>query len=190
MNKCIITLYIAQGRPGSDEPSFALIFSLRSFVHLLSIEEVYLINYQVPLRIVIEDEFIGAFRDSLLAHRKSLQYFQIFHIFKFIFNYTVDYANNKADYFARRLYSTIAGSGTDEKALNRQILSRCEIDLENIKNEYEKIFLTSLRNAVAVLIYNNYSLYNLKLIYLLRRTTLLALTRKPFWFLLTKMGFE
>lgn len=68
----------------------------------------------------------------------------------------VDYANNKADYFARRLYSTIAGTGTDENALNRQILSRCEIDLENIKNEYEKIFLTTLRNAVAVLIYSNY----------------------------------
>ena len=67
--------------------------------------------------------------------------------------YVVDYTENKENFFSKKLYETIAPiSGTDEKALNRILLSRCEIDLENIKNEYERIFGKSLRNAVAVYI--------------------------------------
>ena len=61
---------IGQSRPGADEPTFALIFSLRSFPHLLALEEVYQVNYVTPLRFVVEDEFSGGFRDALLAHRK------------------------------------------------------------------------------------------------------------------------
>ena len=65
--------------------------------------------------------------------------------------YVVDYTENKENFFSKKLYGTIAPiSGTDEKTLNRILLSRCEIDLENIKNEYERIFGKSLRSAVAV----------------------------------------
>ena len=68
----LVNYYIGQNRPGADEPTFALIFSLRSFPHILALEEVYLVNYNTPLRFVVEDEFSGGFRNTLLAHRNFI----------------------------------------------------------------------------------------------------------------------
>lgn len=65
--------------------------------------------------------------------------------------YLVDYTENKASFFSKKLYKALDPIAlTDDETLNRILLSRCEIDLGNVKNEYEKIFGKSLRNAVAV----------------------------------------
>jgi len=46
--------------------------------------------------------------------------------------------HNRPRYFSERLHLAMKGLGTDDEALIRIIVSRCEIDLANIKYEYEK----------------------------------------------------
>jgi len=55
---------------------------------------------------------------------------------------------NRPKYFADRLEVAMKGWGTDDSALIRIIVSRCEIDLANIKHEYEKIYGRTLLSAV------------------------------------------
>lgn len=63
----------------------------------------------------------------------------------------MEYARNKANYFAKRLRATtLSPTSTDETALNRQIISRCETDLGNIKMEYEAEYGHSLTSDVSV----------------------------------------
>jgi len=51
-------------------------------------------------------------------------------------------------FFAKELNNAMAGSGTDDPKLIRLIVSRVEIDMENIKEEYEKLFNKSLEAAI------------------------------------------
>ena len=52
-------------------------------------------------------------------------------------------------YFAERLYRAMRGLGTDDGALIRILVSRSEIDLENIKEKYQLQYGKSLAAAVA-----------------------------------------
>ncbi len=58
--------------------------------------------------------------------------------------------HNRPNYFAERLYQAMKGLGTDDDALIRIIVSRCEIDLANIKFEYERTHSKTLLSAVKV----------------------------------------
>jgi len=51
-------------------------------------------------------------------------------------------------YFAERLQAAMKGWGTDDDALVRLIVSRCEIDLANIKAEYERMYSRTLYSDV------------------------------------------
>ncbi|CAL4095402.1 unnamed protein product [Meganyctiphanes norvegica] len=51
-------------------------------------------------------------------------------------------------FFAKELNSAVAGTGTDDPKLIRIVMSRCEIDMGNIKEEYEKLYETSLADAI------------------------------------------
>ncbi|CAL4069003.1 unnamed protein product [Meganyctiphanes norvegica] len=51
-------------------------------------------------------------------------------------------------FLARELHSSMIGIGTDDPKLIRLVVSRCEIDMENIKEEYEKRYNTSLEEAI------------------------------------------
>ena len=63
---------------------------------------------------------------------------------------TVKIIRNQPAYFAERLELAMKGFGTNDDALIRIIVSRCEIDLANIKVEYERIYPKTLRSSVEV----------------------------------------
>lgn len=55
-----------------------------------------------------------------------------------------------AAFFASRLFTAVKGMGTDDNTLIRIIVSRSEIDLNEIKREFERMFDRTLLSAVKV----------------------------------------
>ena len=65
---------------------------------------------------------------------------------------TVRCVQNKFGHFARQLQKTMKGLGTDDDTLIRVVVSRCEIDLANIKEEFEKLTGQTLAQYIRVCI--------------------------------------
>lgn len=57
---------------------------------------------------------------------------------------------NKAEFFASRLHKSMSGIGTNDKQLIRLIVTRCEIDLNDIKSAFERLYGKSLRSWIKV----------------------------------------
>jgi len=57
-------------------------------------------------------------------------------------------AQNRAGFFAGRLHQSLSGPGTRDKDLIRLVVSRAEIDLGSIKDEYLKATGEPLEKAV------------------------------------------
>ena len=53
-----------------------------------------------------------------------------------------------AQWFAKKAYKAMKGPGTDEKTLNRVIVSRAEIDMDDIRDYYFRDRNTDLRNDI------------------------------------------
>ena len=86
---------------------------------------------------------------------------------------------NRPKYFAERLEVAMKGWGTDDSALIRIIVSRCEIDLANIKHEYEKIYGRTLLSAVKVIHLMLFS--NSFIDFIFNRVKLLVIIAKHYW---------
>lgn len=63
---------------------------------------------------------------------------------------SVEYIQCPAVYFANQLHRAVGGSRTDDQTLIRIIISRCEIDLVDIKKEYKRLHKKSLKNDIKV----------------------------------------
>jgi len=57
---------------------------------------------------------------------------------------------DKSSYFAKRLHESMAGFGTNDRALIRIVATRCEIDMVDIKNAYMSMYGKSLEADIAV----------------------------------------
>lgn len=66
------------------------------------------------------------------------------------FKISVKSVEDKAGFFAERLYDAIAGIGTRDRQLIRVVVSRCEIDMQSIKQAYQKRFGKSLEQDISV----------------------------------------
>jgi hypothetical protein len=59
-------------------------------------------------------------------------------------------AKSRAAYFAERIHESIAGMGTKDDDLIFLIVSRADVDLESVKQEYAKMYGKSMADDVAV----------------------------------------
>lgn len=63
---------------------------------------------------------------------------------------SVECVQSPSAFFARCLYRAMEGMGTNDSTLIRIIVSRSEIDLNDIKREFERIYDRTLLSAVKV----------------------------------------
>lgn len=116
------------GQIGTDESTFNRILCSQSHAQLRLVFHEYKKMTGQSIIKTIKKEFSGNLRDGLLAVAKIVI--------------------NPASYFAQELQASMKGLGTDDKALIRILVSRSEIDLENVKAEFLKKYGETLANWV------------------------------------------
>ncbi|GJQ75979.1 hypothetical protein Trydic_g18033 [Trypoxylus dichotomus] len=114
---------------GTDESTFNAILCQRNRAQLRLIFDEYEKLTGHNFETAIENEFSGTAKDSLIDLVKCIR--------------------NKIDYMAERLHKSMDGMGTDDRTLIRLVVSRSEIDLEEIKIAFEEKFEKSLADFIA-----------------------------------------
>ncbi|KAJ1520227.1 hypothetical protein ONE63_004437 [Megalurothrips usitatus] len=117
-----------EGKLGTDEEVFNRILAHESFDQLRLIFEEYKNVSGRTIQQAVRDELGGELKEAIST--------------------IVDCVQNPAAYFAERLHKAIAGAGTDDETMIRIIVSRSEIDLADIKTEYERLYEKTLESAV------------------------------------------
>lgn len=129
---------------GTNEETFIRIFSERSWAHLAAVDAAYRSMYVNSLRKAVKHETSWNFKCALLT--------------------ILQCAENPAKYFAKVLHKAMDGLGTNEKTLSRIIVSRAEIDIQEIKAEYLKKYQKSLSDEVHSETSGNYRAFLLSLL--------------------------
>ncbi|XP_040290866.1 annexin A11 [Bufo bufo] len=118
-------LYAAgENRLGTDESKFNAILCSRSRAHLNAVFSEYQRMCNRDLEKSICREMSGDLERGMLAVVKCLK--------------------NTSAFFAERLYKAMKGAGTKDKTLIRIMVSRSEVDLLDIRQEYKRMYGRSL----------------------------------------------
>ncbi|RVE42972.1 hypothetical protein evm_012376 [Chilo suppressalis] len=159
---------------GTDEETLVEILCTRTKREIADIVEAYERLYDRPLAEHMCSETSGDFRRlltlivTILAHESFAQLQLIFEAYKGISGRTIEQAikaeiggelkdalsaivecvENAPAWFAQRLRKAMEGAGTEDRTLVRIIASRAEIDLGNIKAEYERIYDKTLESDI------------------------------------------
>ena len=120
--------YAGEGRWGTNESTFVRIFTQRSGAELDLISKHYQQLRGNTLHNAIDKEFSGDTKKLLHTILEGIQ--------------------NPPAYFARRLRKSLEGIGTNDSRLVRVIVSRCEIDMPLIKQEYRRLYGRDLLHDV------------------------------------------
>ncbi|KAL0272395.1 UNVERIFIED_CONTAM: hypothetical protein PYX00_005378 [Menopon gallinae] len=115
-------------RFGTDESTFNAVLCSRNFAQLRAIFIEYENLTGHPFEKAIKNEFSGDIKDGLLAIVKCVK--------------------NKAEFFAECLYKSMAGAGTNDRALIRLIVTRSEIDLGDVKTAFNNVYGKSLKSYI------------------------------------------
>ncbi|MCL4111316.1 UNVERIFIED_CONTAM: hypothetical protein GTU68_034029 [Idotea baltica] len=115
-------------RFGTDEAEFSRIISSYSFPLLRCVFDEYEKITGKSFEHAIESELSGDYKEAILS----------------IYLCSI----NKHTFFAKALYDSMKGFGTHDEALMRIVISRCEIDMGNIKDEYSKAYGKRLEEAI------------------------------------------
>ncbi|CAG9865151.1 unnamed protein product [Phyllotreta striolata] len=115
-------------RLGTDESTFNMVLCQRSIAHLQLVFQEYQRITGHDIEKAIKNEFSGDSEDALLAIVRSIK--------------------NQAAFFAKMLNKSMKGLGTNDKQLIRLVVTRCEIDMQEIKREYQAKYGESLADAI------------------------------------------
>jgi len=113
---------------GTDEATFNMVFATRSFPQIRATMRAYKKATGQDMAQVIEKEMSKDLKRAFLT--------------------LVHFIEDPITYYAEVLYRSMKGMGTDDDTLIRTVLSRCEIDLGNIKKRFEKLHQRSLDKAI------------------------------------------
>ena len=109
-----------EGKLGTDEPFFNKVFALSSPPELYSINNYYTQFSSRTLKQAVDSEFSG---DAKLA-----------------LNTILEAIISPPNYFARRINKSVKGLGTKDKMLIRNVVSREEVDMKEVRESYRNIF--------------------------------------------------
>ncbi|XP_028434266.1 annexin A1a isoform X2 [Perca flavescens] len=109
-----------EGRKGTDSKPFIEILTSRSAPHLRRVFERYSKYSKVDVAKAIDLEMKGDIESCLTA--------------------VVKCAGSRPAFFAEKLYLSMKGKGTRKHTLTRIMVSRSEIDMKRIKDEYKKTY--------------------------------------------------
>ena len=114
---------------GTDESRFNVILASRSVPQLrITFDEYDRVSHKKSLEKAISSEMSGDLKEGMLR--------------------VVKCARSKPAYFAERLYKSMKGLGTDDRTLIRVVVSRCEVDMVQIKQEFQKAYGKTLESFI------------------------------------------
>jgi len=109
---------------GTDESRFNVILAQRSFNQLAATFDQYETISEKTMEEAIKSEMSGDVEKAFLA--------------------VVEAVRCIPRYFATRLYKSMKGAGTDDRTLIRVMVSRSEVDLQYVKDQFEGLYEQSL----------------------------------------------
>jgi hypothetical protein len=129
LDKDLADIYQAgEGQCGTDEEVFNKIFANRGANELRYINKEYLKHTGKNMKDIISSEFSGDIKKLLIT---------ILHC-----------CTNITDYFSQRIRGACKGLGTNDKVLIRCMITRDEIDLQQIKKNYKNAYGLSLYDEI------------------------------------------
>jgi len=117
-----------EGRLGTDESKFNAILAAQNFAQLRAVFVEYQKVANHPIERAIDAEFSGDIRDGLIAVIKCVK--------------------NRPAYFAECLYNSMKGLGTHDTDLIRVCVTRAEVDMADIKREFQAMYKKSLEDFI------------------------------------------
>ncbi len=114
---------------GTDESKFQHVFATRPYAHLRKLFELIEVETKQTMENMIKKEMSGQLQNTYLALIRNIK--------------------NRPGYFASEIKKAIKGLGTDEHTLNRIVVSRCEVDMRQIKEEFRKGTDNTMEHEVA-----------------------------------------
>ncbi|ERL86655.1 annexin B11 isoform X2 [Dendroctonus ponderosae] len=115
-------------RLGTDESVFNAVMCQRNWAQLQLIFNEYHHLTGHDIEKAIKNEFSGESEDGLLA--------------------LVRFVRNPAGFYAKCLNGSMKGMGTNDADLIRLVVTRCEIDMVEVKREYQALYGVSLADAI------------------------------------------
>lgn len=116
-------------RAGTDESTFNAVICQRSYPQLQAVMREYQRITGHSLVKAVKHEFSGDIEEGLLTILKCVE--------------------NRPAYFAERLYKSMKGMGTDDRALVRLVVSRSEVDMADIKHAFQQAYGKTLGSFIS-----------------------------------------
>lgn len=113
---------------GTDESTFNRILCQRNHEQIKLIAREYHSLSGHSLEQDIKKEFSGDIEEGLLSVLRA--------------------AESKPGFFAQRLHKSMAGIGTNDRSLIRLVATRCEIDMMDIKEEFQRKYGKTLKSFI------------------------------------------